>query len=381
MHTFFLFLSLLCTVPFTTFAGTIVHDSILISGTYREYKLFLPANYSVNAVYPLVINLHARCSNMNEHITYTDMNSIADTANFIVVYPQGLEDPNDPFDCIDWNDNGRHSWDDVAFISALIDKLIAENNVSADRVYSCGFSRGGALCYTLACELSSKIAGIAVISGGFSINPLINSVNYSCQAASAKPILIMHGDIDPDINYNGYPNYWAPVDSILSFWENKNNCAKGFTTIQIPNNNTTDNCSVTQYIYNNCPLIFYKIVDGRHSWPGSQGTLLIEIPPKNLDIIASLEIWNFFKSIQIVSGAENYTISQKTTVFPNPFTDKISLSTSSTSENIILYNSWGKIVWKGQNIENHDFSSLPSGIYILSISGEKKNETLKLIKE
>jgi hypothetical protein len=100
-----------------------------------------------------------------------------------------------------------------------------------------------------------------------------------------------------------------------------------------------------------------------------------------LDIIASLEIWNFFKSIQIVSAVENYTISQKTTVFPNPFTDKISLSTSSTSENIILYNSWGKIVWKGQNIENHDFSILPSGIYILSISGEKKNETLKLIKE
>ena len=187
-------------------AGVIVADSIKIGDTYRKYKLFLPSDYPNKVSYPAIINLHARCSNMDEHITYTNMNVVADTAQFIVAYPLGLEDPNDPFDCLDWNDNGRHKWDDVAFISALIDKLIAMNNVSADKVFSCGFSRGGALCYTLACELSTKIAAIAVISGGFSIKPLINSKQYSCQSITPKPVLIMHGDGDPDINYNGYPN-------------------------------------------------------------------------------------------------------------------------------------------------------------------------------
>lgn len=373
-------LALFVLISIPVFAGSMMQDSILISGVYRQYTLFLPSGYPGNAPYPLVINLHARCSNMNEHISYTNMSAVADTAGFIIVYPQGLEDPNDPFNCLDWNDNGRHSWDDVAFISALIDQLIAEHFVSANNVYSCGFSRGGAMCYTLACELSHKISAIAVISGGFSIPPLINSINYSCLAASPKPVLIMHGDNDQDINYNGYPNYWAAVDSVLSFWENKNNCGQGYSVVQIPNTNTSDNSSVTQWIYTDCPLAFFKISGGGHSWPGSQGSILIEIPPKNMDINAGAEIWHFFRPLQVVDISEYYTFPPNSSVYPNPFQSHIHFSNRSSSHELELVSSCGNRIWKGQNIDKVDFSPLPAGMYFLQITSTEKRESIRLIK-
>jgi polyhydroxybutyrate depolymerase len=378
-----LFVIVIISIHLEAQAGVIVTDSIQIGGTYRIYKLFLPSDYPNQVTYPLIINLHARCSNMDEHIGYSNMNAVADTAKFIVAYPLGLKDPNDPFNCLDWNDNGRHKWDDVAFISALIDKLIAENNVSADKVYSCGFSRGGALCYTLACELSNKIAAIAVISGGFSINPLINSKQYSCQSVTSKPVLIMHGDNDPDINYNGYPNYWPSIDTILSFWGSKNNCTQGFSTIQIPDNNTADNCSVTKYVYNSCPLTFYKITDGRHSWPGSQGTILIEIPPKNLDINASVEIWNFFKEQSSFTSVKEKEIpSDKISIFYNPGNNEINIMCPiNDNTSIVISNVMGQILINTQNKNVIDISNLSKGLYFILVRQGNNSYSQKLYKQ
>ena len=78
---------------------------------------------------------------MDEHILYSDMNNVADTAKFIVAYPLGLLDPNNPFGCLDWNENGRHVWDDVAFVSALISRIASNHQVDTNKVYACGFSR------------------------------------------------------------------------------------------------------------------------------------------------------------------------------------------------------------------------------------------------
>ena len=192
----------------------------------------------------------------------------------------------------------------------------------------------------------------------------------------------MHGDGDPDINYNGYPNYWAPIDTILSFWGNKNSCTQGFTTIQIPNSNTADNCSVTKYVYNNCPLIFYKIVDGRHSWPGSQGTLLIEIPPKNLDINASAEIWKFFKEqFNSTTGTGVQLSSADISVFPNPANTEINIDfPSSDNTEIVISNVMGQAIIKVKNIIKIDISDLTNGLYFISVKQENKSYLQKLLK-
>jgi polyhydroxybutyrate depolymerase len=364
-------------------AGIVVTDSVQVAGTYRIYKLFLPSGYPNLVTYPAIINLHARCSNMDEHITYTNMNAVADTAQFIVAYPLGLEDPNDPFNCLDWNDNGRHTWDDVAFISALISRLVNNNQVDSTQVFAAGFSRGGFMCYTLSCELEQKIRGIAVVGGGFSIQPLINSLSYSCQSVGSKPVLIIHGTNDQDVNYTGFPNQFAAVDSVLAFWENKNSCLAGNVISQLPDINTQDGCTVTQVKYNNCRLMHLKIVNGGHSWPGSQGSILIEIPPKNRDINASAEIWSFFKEqINTTSIAESHVPSGVLSIFPNPANTEINITyPSSINTDIVISNAMGQVIMKAQNNNKIHISNLTNGLYFVSVIQENKRYTEKLIKQ
>ncbi|MFN5310232.1 MAG: T9SS type A sorting domain-containing protein [Candidatus Kapaibacterium sp.] len=378
-----LFVVLIISINFDTQAGVVVTDSVQIAGTYRIYKLFLPSGYPNIVSYPAIINLHARCSNMDEHITYTNMNAVADTAKFIVAYPLGIEDPNDPFNCLDWNDNGRHTWDDVAFVSALISRLVNNNQVDSNRVFACGFSRGGFMCYTLACELEQKIKGIAVVSGGFSINPLINSLSYSCQSVGSKPVLIIHGTMDQDVNYSGYPNQFASVDSALAFWENKNSCLPGSVFSQLPDYNTSDGCYVTHIKYNNCRLMHLKIIDGGHSWPGSQGNILIEIPPKNLDINASAEIWKFFKEqFNATTGTAVQLSSTDISIFPNPANTEINIVfPSSDNTGIVISNVMGQVIIKDQNENKIDISNLTNGLYFISVKQEKKSYTQKLFKQ
>lgn len=380
---FLLFNFLIISIYFDSHAGVVVTDSVQISGTYRIYKLFLPSGYPNLMSYPAIINLHARCSNMDEHITYTNMNAVADTAQFIVAYPLGLEDPNDPFNCLDWNDNGRHTWDDITFISALISRLVNNNQVDSNRVFACGFSRGGFMCYTLACELEQKIKGIAVVSGGFSINPLINSLSYSCQSVGSKPILLIHGTADPDVNYAGFPNYFASVDSALAFWENKNNCQSGSLITQLLNSNTSDGSTVTQINYNNCNLMHLKIINGGHSWPGSQGSILIEIPPKNLDINASVEIWKFFKEqFNATSVFELQMPLTGISIFPNPANTEVNIDLSHNGETIIeIINALCQVVIQERNKNKIDISNLTNGLYFITVKQGFKSFSQKLIKQ
>lgn len=380
---FFILVVLFVSILVDTKAGIVVTDSIQISGTYRIYKLFLPSGYPNLVSYPAIINLHARCSDMDEHITYTNMNAVADTAQFIAAYPLGIEDPNDPFNCLDWNDNGRHTWDDVAFISALISRLVNNNQVDSNRVFASGFSRGGFMCYTLACELGQKIKGVAVVSGGFSINPLINSLSYYCQSVGSKPVLIIHGTMDQDVNYAGFPNQFAPVDSVLAFWENKNTCQQGSTITQLPDYTTSDGCTVTQIKYNNCSLMHLKIINGGHSWPGSQGNILIEIPPKNRDINTSAEIWKFFKEqFNVTSGTAEQYLSTRISIFPNPATTEINiLFPPGENAGIEISNTMGQVNIKEQNKNKIDISNLTNGLYHVSVKQGNTSYTQKLIKQ
>lgn len=378
-----LFLFLFISICFDAHAGIVITDSVQISGTYRIYKLFLPGGYPSLPSYPAIINLHARCSNMDEHITYTNMNAVADTAQFIVAYPLGLEDPNDPFNCLDWNDNGRYTWDDVAFVSALISRLVNNNYVDSNKVFACGFSRGGFMCYTLACELEQKIKGIAVVSGGFSINPLINSLSYSCQSVGSKPVLIIHGTMDQDVNYAGFLNQFAAVDSVLAFWEDKNSCLLGSVFSQLPDSNTSDGCSVSQIKYNNCKLMHLKIIDGGHSWPGGQGNILIEIPPKNLDINASYEIWKFFKEqFNATSVVELQMPLTSISIFPNPAKTEVNIDFPHHGETIIeIFNALCQVVIKERNKNKIDISNLANGLYFISVKQGFKSFSQKLIKQ
>ena len=107
--------------------------SFMHGGVEREYRIYIPIVYTGNDAVPLLLNLHGYTSNAFEQEIYGDFRPIADTANFILVHPQGTTDAGGT---TFWNAFGSptETVDDVSFISALIDTVAVNYNIYEDRV-------------------------------------------------------------------------------------------------------------------------------------------------------------------------------------------------------------------------------------------------------
>ena len=261
-------------------------------GYIRKYWVFLPQDYNNASNYPVVFNLHGYGGWPLDQMNYSGMNSVADTAGFIVVYPQAVDsiwnsgiDDNPAFPAPDV--------DDVGFINALIDTLNIQYSIDLSRIYSCGLSNGGFMSYKLACQLGYRFAAIASVVGS-----IAESTAGNCNSQIAIPVLYIHGTADPIVPYEGTTG-WYSAEQTLQFWVNLNGCSNPDTT-EMPDLNTNDNCTVERITYAECAenskIIFFKIINGGHTWPGATVNWNPAIfGNTNHDINANLEIWNFFK--------------------------------------------------------------------------------------
>lgn len=366
------FLILLCFFSFESFSQTysFTHNSIT-----RTYIVHLPAGYSASNQYPVVINMHGYTSTASQQQAYSQMDLVADTAKFIVVYPDGVSNA--------WNGGfGVNSnIDDVGFISALIDTMKNNFSVNADKIFACGMSAGGFMSYRLACELSNKIAGIASVTG-----LMADSVRlFLCQNPCNVPVMDFHGTTDPIVNYNGALGYIS-ADSCIQWWRIKDGCPPAPLVTSIPDINTTDGCTATKYYYSfgndSAEVVFFKITNGGHTWPGG-----IPIPSFGntcQDIKASGEIWNFFKKHSLKCGVnavhELSVTGNQLSVHPNPTTGEFTVD--GLQLQMSVYNVLGEKIYDIPNGERvvHLPLGLGKGIYFLKSETEKGTSVIKLLK-
>lgn len=346
-----------------SFSESLIQDSIT-----RTYYLHLPTNYAANM--PLVINLHGYTSEGWEQEFYTGMSDVADSNDFVVVYPDGLRDEN-------W----VHFWNcaiedeivnDVNFISLLIDTLIERYQVDSSRIYVTGMSNGGFMSHYLACELSEKIAAIASITGSMN-----DSVFYNCNPTRAIPVMHMHGTADSTVPYLGIDSnatvmgQMHPIEDIIALWENNNNCLSLDSTL-VADIDTTDGSHAIKYTYSNCDddseVVFYKFIDGGHTWPNA-----VQLPWQawvNRDIKGSQTIWDWFKnhSINYNTPTPVEEINFASLIYPNPAKNDLTISNSYTGI-VSIYNMMGMEVatYNKQDVKlNINVSNLSSGAYYIT---------------
>jgi polyhydroxybutyrate depolymerase len=131
----------------------------------RSYLVHVPKGYDPKKPAPVVLALHGAAMNGLMMVWFSGRNKKSDEAGFIVVYPSGTG--TGPF--LTWNAGGfrgkmaEGKANDVAFIGKLLDDLATVVKVDEKRVYACGMSNGGMMCYRLAAELSDRIAAIAPV--------------------------------------------------------------------------------------------------------------------------------------------------------------------------------------------------------------------------
>lgn len=354
-------------------AQTTVVDSIKSGGIYRTYRLYIPAIYNGSTARPLVFNLHGYTSNAAAQQQYTIFEPIADTANFLMVFPQGTKDgSNQPF----WNAGMSASLvNDIAFLNALIDSLDLTYNIDLNAVYSCGMSNGGFMSHTLACESSNRFTAIASVTGSI----FTTQYGSNCHPTRPVPVMQISGTADATVPYNGASGM-MPIDSVVKYWVTKNNCNPTAAFNNVPNTNTSDGCMAEHYVYSGGNLgssvELYKVIGGGHTWPGSP----FVIGTTNQDFYASKEIWRFFRQYrlnvltnEVETEKENLNVS----LYPNPAKDILTISFD--KEDYALYSVeiadvLGKtILSKNDGFESIHVSFLHSGIYFITL---KKSGTV-----
>lgn len=371
-----LFLIFILTL-FTIKAQTTVVDSIFVGGQYRNYRLYVPAIYTGATARPLIINLHGYTSNAQQQQLYSNFMPIADTANFLMVYPNGTFSSGQRF----WNAGISGALvNDIAFLNALIDSLDLTYNINLNRVYSTGMSNGGYMSHTLACELSNRITAIASVTGSI----FTTQYGSNCHPTRPIPVMQIHGTSDPTVPYIGSSTS-MPIDTVVKYWVKKNNCNTTATFSNVPNTNTADGCNAEHYLYsggtNGSTVEFFKIIGGLHTWPGfpfgGVGT--------NLDMNASKEIWRFFSKYtlsNLTTVNENESLTQSLMVYPNPATSVLSFNIDNI-ESVIIADVLGKVVLS-ETVQANSISvnNLKSGIYFLSVKTQSGAVAkVKFIKE
>ena len=243
----------------------------------RFYYVYTPSNLDSNESIPVLFAFHGYGSSAMRHLNYTNYFPLADSNNFIVIYPQGATTATLS---THWNVGGwtsKSTIDDLDFVDTVINLLKDKIQIDETRIYSSGMSNGGYMGYHLACNLSNKFAAIASVTGS-----MTNDTFNECDPTHPTPILQIHGLLDFIVPYDGNAGSKS-IPDVINYWVNYNSCNLDPETLI-----KYDDYSLVVYeTYSNClndvnvKLILHPEMG--HDWPSTQ----------SYNVNASSEIWNF----------------------------------------------------------------------------------------
>ena len=267
---------------------------ITVDGLQRRYLLHLPPGWTKQSKAPLILMLHGG-GGTPERTGARNLDQYGDPKGFIIVYPEGLKRS--------WNDGrliqGR-TYDDVGFLSAVIDEVVQKYNADPSRVYATGISNGGFMSFALACRLSDKITAIATVAASMGVGAI-----EECHPKRSIPVMMINGTADPLVKFEGGKvlrregSEAEPVHKVVEFWRNQD-CGTTKPQVKLEHLPDTDpddgsNVDVERAQCTGGEVVNYTVNGGGHTWPGgSQYLPKFIVGTVNHDFSASAAIVDFF---------------------------------------------------------------------------------------
>ncbi|MCQ2198099.1 MAG: carbohydrate-binding protein [Paludibacteraceae bacterium] len=244
-------LTLFASAGAQTLPGT--KSTINVGGKNRTIDVYAPSGMGTNR--PMVISCHG----MGQDIAYQKQQSrwdlVADTAKFLVVYPQS--------DGSTWDLGGNGK--DIALIKAIISEMSAKYGIDKSRVYMSGFSMGGMLTYSVANNMADQIAACAPVSG-YPIGDM------TAKPSRPMPIIHTNGDQDDVVHYEKWSGtfngMWQDQQGAYAqaeAWAKSNGCDA------TPVESVVDGAA-TRYLWKNgkCGVeVCLNKVYGKGHWPSN----------------------------------------------------------------------------------------------------------------
>jgi predicted esterase len=199
--------------PTTTSCNTQNAPCMLdVSGTERKFWVQLPEGYDPRHPYPVVFQYHPLGGNGWQGLTMYQVRPKFPMA--IYVSPDGLKSGQ-------YQGFSNTNGEDEALTRAMMADLEGKYCTDKARYYATGFSFGGSMSYTAACNMSDVFRAIGAMSGA----PISGATCTSKKPARPVAVWATHGDadtalpitlaqpiIDALVKYNGCSADTKPVD-------------------------------------------------------------------------------------------------------------------------------------------------------------------------
>jgi polyhydroxybutyrate depolymerase len=281
--------------------------SIRHDGRQRDFFVHVPPAVRDGRALPVLLAFHGGGGEANGFRAYAGLDSVADRAGLIVVYPEGTGPL--PNRLHTWNAGGccgyakDNAVDDVGFAIAIVDDLEGRIRTDARRIYATGHSNGGMMAWRLAAERADRIAAIAPVAGAMTLDVFSPS--------RPVPVLHVHSVDDPRAPYEGgtgppFPLTntrvdHEPVEDALDRWIVVNGCATEPTVAETrrgqPGQSDASH-TATLFVWSGCAggteVAHWKLTGAGHGWPGGPSGLgQALIGPETRVINAATEVWAF----------------------------------------------------------------------------------------
>ena len=304
----------------------------------------------------------------------------AEEEGMIVVIPQATF--NEEINNTVWNTFENFpqdsSWvDDLSFVEAMLEHHRNILRVDDDRIYACGFSKGGDFSQFLGSQMACTFAGVAAVgsSAGEAVEFGSPVLEFNTIGEVPVPALIMKGYLDFKRPFGGglnnTGNYTTSAFGDFYHWMENNGCDTNMITVETVIPDTT--ILHSNMDCDRSEVQFYEGVHLPHIWPDSI---------HNVGVNANRLFIDFLKR-QRNNNCRGSSIEEQPLAFelhPNPTENILNVKLSATPFNYSILDFSGRLIFRGESSETIHTLGLKRGIYFIRIVEEKRIGIKSFIK-
>jgi len=372
-------------IPILQATGDTVAVNTEFRGHERSYVLYIPDQQTPDRPWPVVLDFHGYAMEASLHMRISRMHNVADTGQFVVVYPQSQLVDHDGKMILNWSLETNPE-EDVAFIEQILQEVEQAYLIDPDRIYATGWNTGGMMCYQLACALSDKLAAIATVGGTATRTQV-------CRPQPPLPVLYVQATLDPLSNYQfNWDSYeLLSVQEYLNLWLDQNHCDATSTRQVIAAPDSLDVFAGEEESWSDCQAAVLRY----RPWEKKSLGALPELD-EALHETTSAKIWSFFREHSNTSFTTSIPASEENltsiTLFPNPVHDRLTvhgfLAKAGTITMSIRSSNGQQIYQNRMNIPAGPFiirhnltEQVPNGLYYLILRSNDQVTTRKLVRQ
>jgi polyhydroxybutyrate depolymerase len=194
--------------------------------------------------------------------------------------------------------------DDVAFLDALIDRLVAEGIADPAAIHLAGISNGGMMAARYACLRAGRIASLAMFKA-----TMPPAADPPCRPSRPLPVMLVAGTEDPVVRWDGTVVLGGAVtlqrrrsvpDS-FAFWRASNGCTGVGPEQALPRRGPADGPAVLLHSATGCaggvPTLLYEVRGGGHRLPGGEELSVLRVLGRaTQDLEASALLLDFVRA-------------------------------------------------------------------------------------